>query len=378
MATRVDWDVVIVGAGPAGAAAALAARRAKAAARVLLVDRCDFPRDKPCGDGVAPHAFDLLEHLGVSGAAAGHDPVARLNVATTGGTAVERTMARPAHVIPRAVFDARLVDAAVAAGAKRRVQTVRGISRTADAVQVAGVGSARVVIGADGANGVVRRLLGLPGHRRMAVAIRGYAPGVGEGEPTQRIWLDVDGRPPGYAWSFPLADGSGRTNVGYGVVLAGSGAVRRDDLLGRMHALVPAAHKASALRAHHLPLVAGRSVLGRDRVLLAGDAAGLVNPLTGEGIWYALLSGMLAGRAAVADAHPLRRYRRDLRRALGGHHASVRVLAPLVTSPLVVAGGLRAAHRHQAVFDDLVELGLADGRLTPRLLAGTARYALAG
>jgi flavin-dependent dehydrogenase len=145
-----------------------------------------------------------------------------------------------------------------------------------------------------------------------------------------------------------------------------------------MQAFVPASAEATALRAHHLPLVGGRPVLGRDRVLLVGDAAGLINPLTGEGIWYALLSGMLAGRAAVAAADPGRQYRRDLRRALRTHHASVRMLAPLVTTPLLVDGGLRAARRHQAVFDDLVELGLANGELTPRLLAGTARHALAG
>src|ERR687889_294509 len=95
------WDVVVVGGGPAGAAAALAARGAGRS--VLILDRADFPRDKVCGDGVAPEALDVLAGLGLDPAEVteGNPGVPRLRLRSPGGTAVERAMHRPAHVVPR-------------------------------------------------------------------------------------------------------------------------------------------------------------------------------------------------------------------------------------------------------------------------------------
>src|ERR1700710_2333178 len=110
------WDLVVVGAGPAGTSAALGALAADPRRRVLLLDREDFPRDKSCGDGIAPHVFDALAAVGVRDAADGWVPLRRLGL-SRGSLAVARPMARPVWVIPREVFDARLVRAATAAGA---------------------------------------------------------------------------------------------------------------------------------------------------------------------------------------------------------------------------------------------------------------------
>src|SRR3954454_10719983 len=98
---------MVVGAGPAGATAAIAARRAGAS--VLLLDRADFPRDKPCGDGIAAEALDVLAGLGVTGVVDDHRPIERLRLVGPGGVAVSRKLPRPAHTVPRRVFDARLV-----------------------------------------------------------------------------------------------------------------------------------------------------------------------------------------------------------------------------------------------------------------------------
>src|SRR4051795_9541057 len=101
------WDVVVVGGGPAGGATAAAARRASPTARVLILDRADFPRDKVCGDGIAPEALDVLAGLGIDPGALtdGYPAVPRLRLRSPGGAEVERAMHRPASVVPPAVVD---------------------------------------------------------------------------------------------------------------------------------------------------------------------------------------------------------------------------------------------------------------------------------
>ncbi|MFE9688840.1 geranylgeranyl reductase family protein [Micromonospora sp. NPDC005806] len=365
-----EWDVIVVGAGPAGSAAALAARRG--GARVLLLDRHDFPRDKACGDGIAAHTLDVLAELGVTGAVDGYAPVPALRLVGPGGDEVARALPRPAYTVPRTVFDARLVAAAVAAGAELRRHAVRRVELRDDRVVLDGELAGRTVVGADGAGSLVRRALGHPvnpdGH--LALAIRGYAPAL-PGPPEQRIVTSSRGWP-AYAWSFPIGDG--RANVGYGEVLRGE-PLSRAHLLDRLAALLPGTDPATVteLRAHHLPLSTHRPAPGQGRVVLAGDALSLINPFTGEGIFYALRSGALAGAAAAGSpAQAARRYADTFRRRLGTHLRHSSVAAWLAQRRWVVDGAVRAARRDDRVYRALVELGLGDGRLDVRILAKIA------
>src|SRR4051812_28112316 len=121
-----SWDLVVVGAGPAGASAALAALHADPALRGLLPDPPGFPPDKSCGDGIAPHCFAKLAAIGVTGVEDGWTPLTRLELAR-GEQSVVDEMARPVYVIPRQVFDARLVERAVERGAELRRQRVASV-----------------------------------------------------------------------------------------------------------------------------------------------------------------------------------------------------------------------------------------------------------
>ncbi|MBX7269147.1 geranylgeranyl reductase family protein [Micromonospora sp. Llam7] len=367
---RDEFDVVVVGAGPAGAAAALAARQA--GAEVLLLDRAEFPRDKACGDGIAAHALDVLAELGVRDAVADFAPVPALRLVAPDGGAVARALPRPAYTVPRKVFDARLVAAAVGAGVVLGRRAVRRVEVRADRVVLDGEISAGVVVGADGAGSVVRRALGQRDNpdRHLALAIRGYAPAP-PGPPVQLIVTSA-ARWPAYAWSFPIGDG--RANVGYGEVLRGA-PLTRAHLLDRLVALLPGTDPAgvSGLRAHHLPLSTFRPPPGRGRVLLAGDALSLINPLTGEGIFYALRSGALAGAAVTgAPEQAARRYAAALRHRLGVHLRHSSAAAGLARYRRTVDAAVLAAGRDERVFGTVAELGLGDGRLDARTLVRIA------
>jgi geranylgeranyl reductase family protein len=370
------WDVVVVGAGPAGCAAAAAVRKARPQARVLVVDRAEFPRDKVCGDGIAAEVGDVLTELGfdVDAIFAGAHAVQQLTLQSPGGVRASRVLPRSVHVIPRTRFDAALVRDIARRGIEIRRHTVRSITTDPRGVVLDAVLRARIVVGADGAESVVRRML----HRRpqpphqVALAIRGYAPAL-EWQGNDQVIVMTRQHWPAYAWSFPI--GNGLANVGYGQLLSADpeSMTRKQMLLrlGQLLAAVPA--RLEHVRAHKLPLSTGRPRIPDGRVLLAGDAQSLINPFTGEGIYYAVRSGALAGRAAAAslerhggDAGST--YRALLRAGLGRHLRHTSALARLGGRPGIIDAGLRAGAADQRSFDDLVRLGLADGLITARLV----------
>ena len=275
------FDVVVVGAGPAGAAAALAARRAGAG--VLLLDRATSRATSRAATASPPRRStswpssaspDVRAATRRPAAAAGRRPAA---------VAVARALPRPAYTVPRQVFDARLVAAAVAAGAELRRHTVRGSTHGRTVV------ARRALPGRGGDRRGRGRLGGAAGAGPAGQPAR--APGPGD----PRVRADGRTRPsssssprdarwPAYAWAFPIGDGT--ANVGYGEVLRGRAADPRVPAGPAARVCCPAPSRP-ALRAHHLPLSTQRPAPGRGRILLAGDALSLINPFTGEGIFYA-------------------------------------------------------------------------------------------
>ncbi len=375
----IDVDLAVVGSGPAGAAAALGALSADPSARVVLLDKASFPRDKTCGDGVGPEGVDVLRHLGVADAVLdGHPSLHRVRLLAPGGAVAEGDAPRPGVVVPRMVFDDRLRTAALEAGAEPVRHRVKTLTPAGDRVLVDDRYRARVVVGADGANGSVRRAVGAGEQpkRHTGLAMRGYA----HAPDLDALVIGfVPDRWPAYVWAFPIGDG--RANVGYGPFDARL-VENRSGLQRSLHTHVEALGievDTDTLRAHHLPLSTHRPMPAHGRVLLAGDAASLVNPLTGEGIYYALLSGVMAGRAAVRfPDDPGGAYAGALRSRLARHlrHTSLAALA--FRSRFPVDSSVQAAARNPAVLADLCEFALGTGLLTPRLVRGLTRAWVAG
>jgi geranylgeranyl reductase family protein len=291
------FDVLVVGAGPAGSATAL--RLARDGAKVLLVDRARFPRDKPCGGGLTGRA---LRHAPCEVEPVVEHVVDRFRIRLRYGASFMRRHDEPlVRMTQRRRLDLRLVEQAASAGAVFR-DGVRVTDPSDEGTAVTArldgeLVRADALVGADGANGVVARSVGLGEGIVNGVALEAnVAYGDIEQAPLERTAVvELGVVPGGYGWVFPKGD---HANVGVGGW--GSEGPRLRDHLARLaseHAVDPSALRD--LRGHRLPMRRIGSTPARGRVLLAGDAAGLVDPLSGDGIYEAFVSAELAAEAIL-------------------------------------------------------------------------------
>lgn len=348
--SKAGYDVIVVGAGPAGSIAALSL--ARAGARVALVDKASVGRDKACGDLIGPRGVRLLDDLGVC---LPNSPTAGdMIVAGPSGRRVllparsGRTYPGHALIIPRATFDAHLRGAALDAGAIDVSKRVASIDDGRVVFDGGGVAQADFVIGADGATSTTARAAGLVDSSKVlwGFAIRGYLPAEVR-VPVIALWNDRPRRGfPGYGWLFPGPDGA---NLGLGIGLGHSRqhAQRAQQQLDafRIH-LIRIGLLDSQLRSP-MRLLGGWLKMGivgtrpaDGKVLLVGDAAGLVNPLQGEGIAQALASGQAAAIAVLTQSGDAAGAYREWVDTTYGEWTSVTtpVHAGLVGRPRLIAG----------------------------------------
>ena len=358
--TEETVDVLIIGAGPGGTSAAITLAHQHPEWTIVLLDKATFPRDKICGDGLSPEAASLLVELGAGDVLTTARAVHGISLSAPGGLTFTTRVSDPGYVVPRRVLDAALVREAERAGVHVLREHAEKLRRVEGAVMINETWRARHIIAADGANSRVRRELSLGGAtgRNLSFGIRAYAP---DHYGDLRIGWDaeIDG---GYWWSFPLGDGT--ANVGLGGVKQHM--PNLSDARATMENRLGFDLAGATLRGHHLPLSTAGLCAAVPGVLFVGDAAGLINPLSGEGIFYALVSGQLAGRALGAS-QPEAVYRRGLARRLGAHRASS-AIAYRWMSPRWIDAAIAAGERHPRAFSDLRGLTLGTGRLTPRLL----------
>ncbi|MDA8182821.1 MAG: geranylgeranyl reductase family protein [Actinomycetota bacterium] len=384
------YDVLVVGAGPAGSVAALCL--ARGGARVALLDKASFPRDKACGDLVGPRGVRLLEDLGVE--LPESRQVGDMEVSGPTGRRVSlpcrEGSSYPGHgvAVTRLVFDDVLRRAAVGAGAEPR--TGRAGEPIFEGEGLAGFVTsageelrADVVLGADGATSHVASVAGLvdPARSLWGFALRSYVEA--DVEVPLIAWWETEPWKAfaGYGWAFP---GPGPlANVGLGMALLGDR--RKGALPVRLMARI--AGDAPSLGGWLKMGMAGTEA-ARGRVLLLGDAAGLVNPLQGEGIAPAMWSGRAAAEAVLAGpSGAAGRYREALDARFGAYYpAAAAIQAVLVGRPRAAAlvervlttgvVGACLAGSWALFWNDLVDGAPHGGARNVAVVAGAAGRAL--
>jgi len=294
---RAEWDVAVIGAGPAGLAAASAA--ATAGARTIVLERAEHPRYKTCGGGL----------IGTSRAAAGglidvpaRDEIRRVTVTLRGGQEFNREHGEPLlAMVVRDEFDAALLKRAQENGAQIRQRAqVRAIDqgdahatvRLSDGSEV----TAAVVIGADGSSGVTARHVGAEFDQvDLGLELEIAVPDPVAGQWAGRVLLDWGKIPASYGWVFPKGD---RLTVGV-IAARGQGEATKAYLREFTGRLGLSGYEAVQDSGHLTRCRSDRSPLRKGRVIVTGDAAGLLDPWTREGISFALRSGALAGEYAA-------------------------------------------------------------------------------
>ena len=381
-------DIAVIGAGPAGAAAAITA--ARRGAKVAMFERAGYGRDKVCGDGLTPRAVGALRDLGIG--MDGSHPIRGLRMIAGRTERVlpwPQTSRFPAQgaVWPRRRLDAALVDAAVAAGA--RIFWNTEALPILDGGRVMGVRAggeewrAGLVVAATGAPGKAARMLGAV---RMesepyGLAIRSYVESPRHDEEFLEARLtmsDEDGNSvPGYGWLFPAGDGTINIGVGALSTMRRFKSLNLGKLLDLYHRSVRERWGAGGFlekpRAWRLPMSAGRRH-GPGWVAV-GDAAGLINPMNGEGIDYGLESGMLAADLFASDpATAAERYDAAVGERFDAFLRTGRRFSFLIGHPRILRTGLRLAVGAQAVADITLRVM---GNLVDSETPGTAGRVLA-
>ena len=316
------FDVAVIGAGPAGSTTAY--RLAQAGASVLVVDRSRFPRDKPCGGGLTMRGVRLLPF---SVDPVVEEAVDRVVLRLRFGKGVEHQRDDGPYVLmtQRRRLDHYLVEKAQDVGAELREGIrVRSIDERPGGFEIRADGfaaSADVLIGADGANGITPKALGIGGALEYGVALEGnlpYSPVV-RGRYRRRAVLEMGTVPGGYGWVFPKGD---HVNFGVGGWEA-QGPRLREHLTRLCEAHDVDVAELEHVRGWRLPVRLRNMRLVSGRAALIGDAAGMVDPLSGDGMFEAFFSGKLASEAALDVLHgrasDLTGYERAVRASLTRH-----------------------------------------------------------
>ena len=388
-----NYEAIVVGAGPAGSAAAITL--AKANHRTLLLDKVAFPRDKICGDGLTSDALKLLAELGVlpnpDTELDSFLPVDEMVVSSPSGRSISyplksiSTSSSLAAVVKRKELDMALLTKAQGVGVQTSLNTaLTSVIPKGDHLEIQTSDSRRFttsyLFAADGIWSNTRKYLGMNSPTKYLGdwhAFRQYFTGVSENiSSSLHVWFEEDILP-GYVWAFPLENGS--ANVGFGV----SRSTHKTGQLSRLfaeilkrphiqHIVGKNATPVDSPRAWPIPTKLGKIPLVGPRTFFIGDAAAVADPMTGEGIAQALNTGILAARAAIQNPTngATDAYKSAVRKTIEADNRLARLIGKVLKKPLGARVAIRISGSNPWFRHNFARWLLED---YPRALAFTPR-----
>lgn len=415
-------DVLIVGGGPAGSTTGISLAQS-GRRQVMLIDKADFPRDKPCGDGLSPGVVNLVNDLGLEklfdglpachsyallgpkkkvifGSIGDADPM----MVDNGHKSQSDCIVNPevGYVMPRAVFDTVLLDKARESGVevlnrysfKSLRQDDNGVVSVVvkpDKEEIT-IGS-RILIGADGANSRVRSALGvsLSPKNRTGIAMRAYAEFATDSkQELNRIWIAYhEDVLPGYAWMFPFTDQGGQSmaNIGVGSLVSEKQTSRAwflQQLENFVEQLKEHDIHFSSVQNHRtylLPFGNKLSKLVYGRTALIGDSASMINPLSGEGILYGMSAGRMLSQAlhktddslASDDTQALKKWEAAVRKRFSTHLRHCYFGHRLMRHPKWTNAIFRSVVKDPSVANRAIDLMFREGTLDLAIMTKVLR-----
>ena len=399
MKNKQFFDVVIIGAGPSGSNAAISYKKLNPDLKIALVDKAIFPRDKSCGDAFGPGVISALKRFGNEHILEGEPEVVSTTLFGPKNIGIQNYIPEVknkedsiVYVIPRLDLDNRILNLAKEEG----VETYEGyrfskffINEESVSVEIENeekekyILDAKLLVGADGANSRVRKSLNLKQNSdwNKAIAIRAYidSPNYLEIFKERTLMFEINvSAIKGYAWAFPSK--GNLLNIGIGVPLS---VFKKEkmDIKNLLDEFVKTLESRGVIvenlrmeKSFMLPFASSRPKLAHNRVALIGDAGSMINPMSGEGIFY----GMEAGFLLANETHQLinesasmlntgiRKYEKVFNKRFGKHFLSCSLARLVFQSPFMTKRLLNIASLDQHTIDFVVELLFDEANLTTK------------
>ena len=397
MKNKQFFDVVIIGAGPSGSNAAISYKKLNPDLKIALVDKAIFPRDKSCGDAFGPGVISALKRFGNEHILEGEPEVVSTTLFGPKNIGIQNYIPEVknkedsiVYVIPRLDLDNRILNLAK----EEEVETFEGyrfsnffINEESVSVEIENeekekyILDAKLLVGADGANSRVRKSLNLKQNSdwNKAIAIRAYidSPNYLEIFKERTLMFEINvSAIKGYAWAFPSK--GNLLNIGIGVPLS---VFKKEkmDIKNLLDEFVKTLESRGVIvenlrmeKSFMLPFASSRPKLAHNRVALIGDAGSMINPMSGEGIFY----GMEAGFLLANETHQLinesasmlntgiRKYEKVFNKRFGKHFLSCSLARLVFQSPFMTKRLLNIASLDQHTIDFVVELLFDEANLT--------------
>ncbi len=389
-----QYDIVIIGAGPSGTLTGIAYKNLNPDLRVAIVDMQTFPRDKSCGDAIGPGVINALKRFGLDDILYDQEPVISTSLSGTGEVEINNYIPEVknkddsiVYVIPRKELDHKLLVKALELGVEDFTgyrylgmeSTKEGwsieLSKNEKILRL----NSKLIVGADGANSRVRKSLGVKSNddKDKALAIRAYidSPNFVSHFNERSLFFEINlSAERGYAWAFP--SNRDLVNVGIGIPV---NIFKKENLdinslleifIERLRSKGIVVNNVRDARSYVLPFASSLPKFSHNHAALVGDAASMINPMSGEGIFY----GMEAGYILAKHTHDklsskklnesIGLYEKEFRKRFGRHYLSCTIARRVLEVPFMTKRLLNVAKYNQHTIDFIIELLFDEAHLT--------------